>query len=62
MQPGLASMICHPDETDMSGICGAVDLTRLRFVAKEAFFKAYFAAMRGLSRLSRRTGGDRSGK
>jgi 4'-phosphopantetheinyl transferase EntD len=46
MQPGLASMICRPDETDMNGICGAVDLTLLRFVAKEAFFKAYFPATR----------------
>jgi 4'-phosphopantetheinyl transferase EntD len=46
MQPGLASMICRPDENDMSGICGPVDLTLLRFVAKEAFFKAYFPATR----------------
>ncbi len=46
MQPGLASMICRPDENDMNGICGVVDLTLLRFVAKEAFFKAYFPATR----------------
>jgi hypothetical protein len=35
-------MICRPDETDMNGIGGAVDLMLLRFVAKEAFFKAFF--------------------
>ena len=46
MPLGLASMICCPDENDMSGICGPVDPTLLRFVAKEAFFKAYFPATR----------------
>ena len=46
MQPGLASMICRPDETDISVVCGPVDPTLLRFVAKEAFFKAYFPGTR----------------
>jgi 4'-phosphopantetheinyl transferase EntD len=41
IQPGLASRICRPDETN-----GVTDLTLLRFVAKEALFKAYFPAMR----------------
>jgi 4'-phosphopantetheinyl transferase EntD len=43
MQPGLASLICRPDETDLDGTGG---WTLLRFVAKEAFFKAYFPATR----------------
>ena len=46
MQPGLASMICRPDETDLDETGGALDPTLLRFVAKEAFFKAYFPATR----------------
>ena len=48
MQPGLASLICRPDETGLDETGGAVDPTLLRFVAKEAFFKAYFPATRGL--------------
>jgi 4'-phosphopantetheinyl transferase EntD len=46
MPLGLASMICRPDEADMSSVSGALDSTLLRFVAKEAFFKAYFPATR----------------
>jgi 4'-phosphopantetheinyl transferase EntD len=38
----LAGLICRPEETDIGEISGAIDLTLLRFVAKEAFFKAYF--------------------
>jgi 4'-phosphopantetheinyl transferase EntD len=47
MQPGLASLICRPDEADVGETDRVVDLTLLRFVAKEAFFKAYFPAARG---------------
>ena len=46
MRPGLASLICRRDETDRGETAGAVDLTLLRFIAKEAFFKAYFPATR----------------
>jgi 4'-phosphopantetheinyl transferase EntD len=45
-QPGLTSLICRPDETHCDETNGVVDLTLLRFVAKEAFFKAYFPAIR----------------
>ena len=47
MRPGLALLICRPDETDLDETGGTVDATLLRFVAKEAFFKAYFPATRG---------------
>jgi 4'-phosphopantetheinyl transferase EntD len=47
MEPGLTSLICRPDEADCKENTGVVDLTLLRFVAKEAFFKAYFPATRG---------------
>lgn len=46
IRPGLASLICRPDETDLDAIGGVNDLILLRFVAKEAFFKAYFPATR----------------
>jgi 4'-phosphopantetheinyl transferase EntD len=42
----LASLICRPDETDLDETGGATDMTLLRFVAKEAFFKAYFPTTR----------------
>lgn len=47
LQRGLTSLICRPDETNCDETTGDVDLTLLRFVAKEAFFKAYFPATRG---------------
>lgn len=47
IEPGLTFLICRPDETDLDETGGAVDPTLLRFVAKEAFFKAYFPASRG---------------
>ena len=46
IQPEMRSLICRPDETDCDETSGVVDLTLLRFVAKEAFFKAYFPAIR----------------
>jgi 4'-phosphopantetheinyl transferase EntD len=47
MQPGIAPLISRPDEAEIGNTSGGVDLTLLRFVAKEALFKAYFPATRG---------------
>jgi len=46
LQPGLTPLICRPDEIDLDETGGTVDQTLLRFVAKEAFFKAYFPTTR----------------
>lgn len=46
LQPALASLICRSDETGLDETGRAADVTLVRFVAKEAFFKAYFPATR----------------
>jgi 4'-phosphopantetheinyl transferase EntD len=46
LQPGLTRLICRPDEIDLDETGDTVDPTLLRFVAKEAFYKAYFPTTR----------------
>jgi 4'-phosphopantetheinyl transferase EntD len=46
IEPALASIVCHPDEKNASADGEPIDPTLLRFVAKEAFFKAYFPVTR----------------
>jgi 4'-phosphopantetheinyl transferase EntD len=46
LQLGLTALICRPDETNCNETAGGVDPALMRFVAKEAFFKAYFPATR----------------
>jgi 4'-phosphopantetheinyl transferase EntD len=43
---GLRLLICRPDEIELEKTRDFNDTTLLRFVAKEAFFKAYFPATR----------------
>jgi len=45
IHPELKPLICRPDEIDLDKTDGASS-TLLRFVAKEAFFKAYFPPTR----------------
>ncbi|WP_162268417.1 4'-phosphopantetheinyl transferase family protein [Bradyrhizobium manausense] len=46
INPDIEPLICRPDEAELDEEDGATDLMLLRFVAKEAFFKAYFPATR----------------
>jgi 4'-phosphopantetheinyl transferase EntD len=46
MRPEFASLICRPDETGLQEAGRVVDPVLLRFVAKEAFFQAYYPATR----------------
>ena len=46
IEPGLEPLICRTDELELERTGWTVDQTSLRFVAKEAFFKAYFPATR----------------
>ncbi|MER9439203.1 4'-phosphopantetheinyl transferase superfamily protein [Mesorhizobium sp. M0618] len=46
LEPALATAICRIDEHTLDGTNEAINPFLLRFVAKEAFFKAYFPAAR----------------
>lgn len=46
LTPELADLTCRPDERRLDETSGLVDTALARFVAKEAFFKAYFPATR----------------
>ena len=62
MQPGLASMICRPDENDMGGILRACRPDAIALRREGGLLQSLFPRHARLSRLSRRTGGDRWGK
>ena len=46
LEPALLKDICRPDERAFDETGGTIDPVMLRFVSKEAFFKAYYPATR----------------